>query len=118
VLVVTEEFMGHDPELIRRLVKVTQKATDWIMKNPTEAATVVARQLSVTGERVFPIKATKMAAKLEITPQILLRSMVRLEYSPCIDPDTVQETIDYLAHLGYIKKSFKADDILDLRFLE
>lgn len=118
VLVVTEELIGHDPELIRRLVKVTQKATDWIIKNPTEAATVVARQLSITGENVFPTKATKIAANLEITPQILLRSMVRLEYSPCIDPDTVQETIDYLAHLGYIKKSFKADDILDLRFLQ
>ena len=118
VLVVTEELIGHDPELIRRLVKVTQRATDWIVKNPTEAAAVVARQLSITGQKVSPIKATGIAASLEISPQILLKSMARLEYSPSIDHDTVQETIDYLARLGYIKKSFRADDILDLRFLQ
>jgi NitT/TauT family transport system substrate-binding protein len=118
VLVVTEELIGHDPELIRRLVKVTQKATDWIINNPTEAAAVVARQLSITGEKVFPLEATKIAVNLEISPQILLRSMARLEYSTGVDPNTVQETIDYLARLGYIKRSFRADDILDLRFLE
>jgi NitT/TauT family transport system substrate-binding protein len=118
VLVATEELIGQDPEMIRRLVKVTQKATDWIVKNPTEAATVVARQLSITGEKVFPVKATRMAATLEINPHILLKSMARLEYTLGIDPETVQETIDYLARLGYIRKSFRADDILDLRFLQ
>jgi hypothetical protein len=30
----------------------------------------------------------------------------------------VQETIDYLVELGYIKKSFSAEDILDLRYLQ
>jgi len=118
VLVATEELIGQDPEMIRRLVKVTQKATDWIVKNPTEAATVVARQLSIAGEKVFPIKATRIAASLEINPHILLKSMARLEYTPRIDPKTVQETIDYLARLGCIRKSFRADDILDLRFLQ
>ena len=118
VLIVTEELIGHDPELIRRLVKVTQKATDWIVKNPTEAAAVVARQLSITGEKVFPTKATTIAASLEISPQILLKSMARLEYSPSIDHDTVQQTIDYLVRLGYIRKPFRADDILDLRFIQ
>jgi len=118
VLVVKEELIRSDPDLIRKLVMVTQKATDWTIKNPTEAAAIMARQLSITGDKASPIQATKIAANLEITPQILLRSMARLEYSPFIDRDTVQETIDYLAHLGYIKKSFKADDILDLRFLQ
>jgi NitT/TauT family transport system substrate-binding protein len=118
VLVATEELIGQDPEMIRRLVKVTQKATDWIVNNPTEAATVVARQLSITGEKVFPIKATRIAASLEISSQILLKSMARLEYTPRIDPEIVQETIDYLALLGYIRKSFMANEILDLRFLQ
>jgi len=118
VLVATEELIGQDPEMIRRLVKVTQKATDWIVNNPTEAATVVARQLSVTGEKVLPIKETGIGASLEINPNILLKSMARLEYTPRIDPETVQETIDYLARLGYIRKSFRAHDILDLRFLQ
>jgi len=118
VLVATEELIGQDPEMIRRLVKVTQKATDWIVNNPTEAAAVVTRQLSVTGEKVLPIKETRIGASLEINPHILLKSMARLEYTPCIDPEIVQETIDYLARLGCIRKSFRAGDILDLRFLQ
>lgn len=118
VLVVEDDLLRNDPELIQRLVKVTQQATDWIIKNPTEAATVVAEQLSITVHKAFPIQPTKSGANLEITPQMLLRSMARLEYSPYIDPSTVQETIDYLVHMGTIKKAFNADDIMDLRFIE
>jgi NitT/TauT family transport system substrate-binding protein len=118
VLVVEDDLLRNDPGLIQRLVKVTQKATAWIIKNPTEAAAVVARQLSIPGENVLPIKTTKRDANLEITPQILLKSMARLEYSPHIDPSKVQETIDYLVHMGTVKRPFNADDIVDLRFLE
>lgn len=44
--------------------------------------------------------------------------MQRLEYTTDIDPQMVQDTIDYVASLGYIKRSFKAEDILDLSFME
>jgi ABC-type nitrate/sulfonate/bicarbonate transport system substrate-binding protein len=44
--------------------------------------------------------------------------MSRLEYTIDIDPKVVQETIDYLVELGYIKSSFSAEDILDLRYLQ
>jgi len=118
VLVVKDDLLRNDPGLIQRLVKVTQQATDWIIKNPSEAATVVAGQLSVTVHKAFPIQPTESGANLDITPQILFRSMARLEYSPHIDPSTVQETIDYLVHMGTIKRAFNADDIMDLRFIE
>jgi len=41
-----------------------------------------------------------------------------LEYTTDIDPVVVQEAIDYVAQLGYIKSSFKAGDILDLSFIK
>jgi len=44
--------------------------------------------------------------------------MSRLEYNINIDPAAVQEAIDYVAQLGYIKSSFKAEDILDLSFIK
>lgn len=56
--------------------------------------------------------------ELEIGLQFLARSMARLEYTVSINKRMVQETIDYMARLGYIKKSFMADDILDLEFLK
>jgi len=118
VLVVKEDLIREHPEIVRKLVRVSQKATDWANQYPDEAAEVVARQLQATEGEVFPAEAVEVAAKLEITPEVLLRSMARLEYTTAIEPRIVQETIDYIAELGYIKEAFRAEDILDLRFLE
>ena len=117
VLVVKENLINNHPEAVGKLVKVSQKATDWGNQHPDEAAEVMARQLGTIGEEIFPAKAAEVAAKLEITQEAMLRSMSRLRYTTAIDPEMVQETIDYLAELDYIKNSFKAEDILDLRFL-
>ncbi|MBW2340883.1 MAG: ABC transporter substrate-binding protein [Deltaproteobacteria bacterium] len=117
VLAVKEELIRDDPDIARGLVKVTQKATDWVNEHPAEAATIMTRQMSVTGKQIFPFKTPKVAARLEITPQVLLRSMARLDYTTRISPSTVQQAIDYIHQLGYIKKAFSAEDILDLRFL-
>jgi NitT/TauT family transport system substrate-binding protein len=118
VLVVKQSLIDDHPEVVRKLVTVSQKATDWINEHPDEAAEVMARQLQAAGGKVFPAEAVDVTAQLEITPQVLLRSMARLEYTTDIDPQAVQATIDYIAGLGYIKSSFTAEDILDLRFLE
>lgn len=118
VLVVQEGLIKNRPEVVRKLVKVSQKAMDWANRFPDEAAEVMARQLGILGEGISPPSAAEVAAKLEITPQVMQRSMARLEYCTAIDLEVVQATIDYLAELGYIKSSFNAEDILDLRFLE
>lgn len=116
VLVVKEDLIQKNPETIGKMIKVTIEATQWINRYPEEAAEVMARQLQITGEEVFPLEVAKLAKKLEINSKILLRSMSRLEYNINIDPIIVQETIDYVAGKGYIKNSFRAWDILDLRF--
>jgi len=59
----------------------------------------------------------KDAADLDITPEVILRSLAtRMKFTTHIDPAEVQECINYSAELGYIKR-FKAEDMLDLRFL-
>ena len=118
VLVIKEELIRNYPEEVRRLVKVLQKGTDWINQHPQEAAEIVARQLQEAGGSLFPVEIADITAKTEITPEVLLRSMNRLEYTTDIDPVVVQEAIDYVAQLGYIKSSFKAGDILDLSFIK
>ncbi|MEA3375616.1 MAG: ABC transporter substrate-binding protein [Chloroflexota bacterium] len=117
VLVVKEELIDQHTEVVRRLVRTSQRATDWINQHPDEAAVIMARQLSVTGQTVLPAEAAEVAARFEITPEVLLRSMGRLEYTTAIDAKMVQEVIDYMAEIGYIRSSFRAEDILDLRFL-
>jgi NitT/TauT family transport system substrate-binding protein len=118
VLVVKQSLIDNHPEVVEKLVAVSQKATDWGNQHPDEAAEIVARQLQAVSGEVLPAEAAEVAAKLEITPEVLLKSMSRMEYTTDIDPEEVQATIDYVAKLGYIKNSFNAEEILDLRFLE
>jgi len=110
-------LINNHPEVVRKLVTVSQRATDWVNQYPEEAAEVVARQLQAVGSEVFPVEVAEVATQLEISSEVLLRSMCRLEYTTDIDAKIVQGTIDYLVELGYINKSFIAEDILDLRYL-
>ncbi len=118
VLVVKQSLIDNHPEVVEKLVAVSQRATDWANKHPDEAAEIMARQLQVAGGGIFPAEVAEVAANLEITPEVVYQSMARLEYTLSIDPEIVQQTIDYLAQLGYIESSFPAEDILDLRFIE
>jgi NitT/TauT family transport system substrate-binding protein len=117
-LVVKNDLIEKRRDIVERLVDVSQKATDWINRQPVEAAEVVSRQLKAAGGSLLPSELTQVAAGLEITQEVLLRSMERLEYTTNIDPEMVQETIDYLVKLGYIRSRFSARDILDLRFIK
>ena len=118
VLVVKEELIRDHPEVVEKLVKISQKATDWINQHPQEAAEVVVRQLQEAGGNLFPVEIADKATKADITPEVLLRSMNRLEYTTDIDLAVIQEAIDYVSQLGYIKSSFKSEDILDLSFIK
>jgi NitT/TauT family transport system substrate-binding protein len=118
VLVVKEELARDHPEIIEKLVRISQKATDWINQHPQEAAKIVARQLQEAGGSLFPAEIADIAAQTEMTPEVLLKSMDRLEYTTDIGPVVVQEAIDYVTQLGYLKSSFQSGDILDLSFIK
>jgi len=118
VLVVKEELLNRQPDVVRRLVKVTQNATDWINKEPEDSAEVISRQLNAEGSNIFAAEVANIVGKLEVTPAILLRSMSRLDYSTDIDTAEVQNAIDYVTSLGYIKSSFNAAELLDLRYVK
>jgi NitT/TauT family transport system substrate-binding protein len=118
VLVVKQSLIDNHPEVVEKLVEVSRRATDWANEHPEEAAEIMARRLGGVGSDLLPAEVADVVGQLEITPGVLLRSMVRLEYTLSIDPEAVQQTIDYLAQLGYISSSFDASEILDLSFLK
>jgi len=118
VLIVKDDLLKNSPETVRKVVEVSKKATIWANENPNPASGILYKELQSTGNQVFPTDIAATAGELQISTELLLRSMNRLEYTTGIDPATVQETIDFMASLGYIKNSFKAEDILDLRFLQ
>jgi len=119
VLVVMEDLIIDHPEIVEKLVRVTNRATTWLNNHPGDAALIVTSGLSVAGVKIFPAKAAKVAAGLEIAPEVMLKSLTkRLDCTTEIKPEQVQSTIDYMVKLGYIKKGFKAEEILDLRWIK
>jgi len=118
VLVVKQDLLDSNPDVVEKLVAVSQRATDWINENLEEAAEVMRRQLQLAGGDILPEALGDNSGSLDITAEALLRSMERLDYTLSIDPQVVQQTIDYLYELGYITSSFDASEILDLRFID
>lgn len=118
VLIVKDELIDNHPEIVENLVAVTQEATDWAVQNPEEASEIVAAQLQATGDNIFPTEVAETAKQLNITPDVMLRSMDRLEYSTDIDPTAIQDMVDYMLSLEYIKSGFDASAIIDLSFLK
>ncbi len=119
VLVVREELLKEHPDIVKKLVKVTGRATRFINEHPEEAAEIVTGGLQIAGKKIFPVKAIGAASKLGITPSPVLKSLTtRLVNITDISPQEIQEAIDVCMELGYIKESFKAEDFIDLRFLE
>lgn len=121
VLAIKKSLIDNHPEMVRKLVSVTQQATDWAKKNKYETASIMAKELQASKGKIFPAKVSKAAKNENITAETMHRSMWdgdRLAYTTDIDPYMVQDIIDYMAQLGYIKDSFPAKEILDLRILE
>ncbi|MGV8075598.1 MAG: ABC transporter substrate-binding protein [Syntrophobacteraceae bacterium] len=118
VLIVKEELIKDHPDIVRKLVKITGKSINWIKQNPEDAASVMARQLQIVGDKNSPSDAPAGTEKLEITPEAIARSMGRIEHSTDIDPKQIQETIDFAVRQGYIRSSFKAEDILAMEFFQ
>ncbi len=118
VVIAREELIREHPEIVAGIVKVTELSTQYIHDHPEEAARIVSSELQAAGKKALPLRVGKIAAELNITPEVIEKSLMnRMICSTDIDPEQVQLTIDYLHKLGYIKKLFESDDILDLRFL-
>jgi NitT/TauT family transport system substrate-binding protein len=118
VLVIRSELIEGNPQMVERLVGITHEATLWINDHPEETARIMAQQLQATSQRLSPLEEIQDMESLEVTPEIISRSMGRIEYSTSINPAIVQETIDFMVELGYIKGGVTAADILDLRYLK
>lgn len=113
VVVAREELIENHPEIVTKIINVTKRATRYIGENPEDAARIVASELQAAGKEVLPLHVGKVAAKLEITPDVIKRSLMnQMECTTDVDPEQVQQTIDEMAKLGYIRESFSANKIL------
>ena len=118
VLLVTGKLIKDHPEIVQKLVKVTDKATTWINRHPKEACEIIASQLNKTESSIFPEKVAKLNSRFMVTPEVVNASLTKgLEYSTDIRPSDIETTIEYMVKLGYIPEGFAPEKILDLRWL-
>jgi NitT/TauT family transport system substrate-binding protein len=59
-----------------------------------------------------------LANVLDTEPEVINRSMSRLNYTTDIDAESVQEMIDCMVRQGYIEEGLRAKEVLDTRFLQ
>ena len=118
VLIVTDKLIQERPEAVRKLVRVTQRGIQYIHDYPEDAARICAQELTGAGKEIFPLDIGGISTKLDITPEVILRSLTKkMTCTTKVQPEIIQEEIDHMAELGYIKDAFGAQEILDLSFL-
>ncbi len=115
VLVVKDELLRKSPLQVKGLVKGTVEAISWIKGNIREASKIVSTFLSVEGGRVFPMFFRRKV--FSIPPFVVETSLTKgMVCTAFVDPDRVQEEIDYLYHLGYIERPFDCREMLFLKW--
>jgi NitT/TauT family transport system substrate-binding protein len=113
VLVVKDNLRENHPDIVKNLVAVTRKATEWAVENPQETAELVCNQMQNT----ILSDGSSVSGDLTLFPDMLLTSMQRMELTTEIDPAMINSIIDYMYRLGYIKESFDSSQLLDLSYL-
>lgn len=120
VLIVTQKLLNNNPEAVKKLVQITKKGIRFIYSNPKEAVTIVNKHLNIEGQKLYP-GHLKKKGKIEdvLTTENSVRNSLynKLVNTHEIDSKMIQEAIDNLARWKNIKKSFPANEILDLRFI-
>jgi NitT/TauT family transport system substrate-binding protein len=118
VLAVKDELIQDNPSIVNGLVKATLRATAWMNQYPEKSANLAAGYLSFENEKVPLSDAFENKDELKVSGEYIMRSMKNLDYINEINKSGVQDTVDYVAGLGNIKKSFDAEKMLDLQFLK
>ena len=115
VLAIKRDLARDHPDVADKLVAITKNATAWINDHPDEAAAIVAGHLSTYTDEALRTKGPGSDNDWDITPGTIARSMTRMIFATDIEMGMVQEVIDYMVGLGYIKRRIPAGDILPMR---
>lgn len=111
VMVVTNDLLQTKPEVVAKLKEINKKSIDMINENPQEAAAIVARNLNIN-QGMVKEETQSLEANLEVTTEIVSKSMTNLRSTPDINLQDVQAVIDKMHALGYINKTFDAAEIM------
>ena len=118
VLVVNEKFITKHPEAVKRLVQMTARSIDYVKSNPGDAAMIASRHLTYRLKRTNEAEKVELSYLEQVTPEMCIQAMKRIEFTPTIDVKEVQLLINNLHRFRNIERPIKAEDIVDLKFIK
>lgn len=93
-IVVREELLKKDPELVKKLIEITDDGIEKIKENPDLAAKVDSKELG-------------------ISENTAMKSISRLEWNTSINSTKIQEYIDFMYQHGILHKKLDATEIIE-----
>lgn len=118
VFAVRESLIAEHPGAQKRLVQLTARSIDYIKSNPGDAAMITSRHLTYRLKKTNEAEKIELGYQEEVTPEMCIQAMERIEFTTLLDVKEIQLVIDSLHRSNNIDKPIKARDILDLQFLK
>lgn len=101
VYLARNEFAQKNPELIKRFLKVHQRAAEYLKNNPDEAVAIIAKESKIPAEALAKSLKT-INWDLQFTDD---------------DMKVLSQTKDFLKDTNVIKKDFDINDLVDKKYL-
>jgi len=116
VLIVQEDLIDNNPELVKKLVEINDRGIAFIKKSPNDASIIVTSQLKISNP--LGVDESIISPQIaELDHHIVKKSMGNIYYTNHINEKDIQEYIDFLRVLGYVKNDLKPEDLIDMRFI-
>ncbi|MCR4441425.1 MAG: ABC transporter substrate-binding protein [Peptococcaceae bacterium] len=112
VLLATDRLVTENRAAVKELYAAVTRATAYINENPAGAAEIVAQKLNDLQGPAGLSKTAGAGGDFYTTAETMRRSMDRLTYTTRLEKEKVQEVIDFMHKLGYIKEAFPAEKIM------
>ena len=96
---VTEDFLEKHPEVVVKILKVLNRAVEYIKSNMTDATRIVSKYLNMDDKTIY-------------------ESMKNLNYTLKINKDDISRLINYYVEYGVLNKPIDIDEFVDTSFLE
>ncbi|MBN2654200.1 MAG: ABC transporter substrate-binding protein [Nitrospirae bacterium] len=111
VLVVTKDMIRNHPDLVKKLKRVNSQSIKLINKNRFEAANIFARSIN-SSSSMIENKSKDSPITTILSAELAAESTGNMRMTPDITRKDVQDVIDKMYELGYLRKSFDAAEIM------
>lgn len=109
VLVTNRVFLEENPELVRDFVGASIKGLEYVLDNPEEG-------IAIAGE-IELMDPAHAAWRIPVQNELAVSGDTLAKGLGWINPEKVQEIIDFLYEHGQISRTFEASEIVDNSFL-